>query len=152
MSSGGVVASVLTAMLVCSCSFAQTVPQTPQAPVTRQYRPAWGAYPQVKRPTFDYSEVHNSKLIAEAGDSLDFLAVDNLVVGSVTGSSASGAGFLVIPRRSQGRAFYVDRIQNPRCAVIAQSVETPATPNTPTTPNNIVSNVYIGQIDFRNCN
>ncbi|ORU91730.1 MAG: hypothetical protein A6F72_03060 [Cycloclasticus sp. symbiont of Poecilosclerida sp. N] len=126
----------------------------------REYRPGWSNIPSVKRPSFSYGQVQNSKLISEAGESLDFLSTDNLIVGSVlgrrravsevtpdSGTSAAIAessdrvygkgGFQVID--SRGQTFYVDNIKNPKCAVFANQG-----------PGD--SYVFIEQVDFRNCN
>lgn len=124
--------------------------------ITREYRPAWSNIPTVRRPTFNYSEVQNSKLISEAGESLDFLTTDNLIVGSVLArqdnSPVSGiaryGGFQV--RDARGNVFYVDNIEKPKCAVIAQQVEGTNT-DIIGPPGRVVSNVYIEEINFRNC-
>lgn len=139
---------LITTALACSYasfSFAQDDTGGTQI-ITQEYRPTWGNIPSVKRPAFSYGEVQNSKLIAEAGQSLDFLSIDNLVIGSITTNGKGGAFQVIGP---DGNVFYVDNIAKPKCAVIAQYVEGT---NKIGQSNNIVSNVYIEEVNFRNCN
>ena len=137
----------------CPLLFAQQVET--DTLILQQYRPAWGVIPDVKRPAFDYSEVHNGKLIAEAAESLDYLSIDNLIIGNTRCANTSDGGIntsgyqVVGPN---GEIFYVDDLKSPNCAVrvVAQQIES-GDGTIISQPGAGVSSVYIGEINFEGC-
>lgn len=152
----------LGAVFACASCLASAETHPPDKTVVREYRPGWETIPNVRGPSFDYGEVRNTKLISEAAESLEFLPVNRLVLGGTRGA------FQVIS--PNGQVFYVDDIKKPRCALVAQYVEKNPADNFGSGftsgfgsdlggssggnlgQPNIVSNVYIEEVDFSSCN
>ena len=87
-------------------------------------------------------EVNNTKLLAEAGESLNYLTTNNLIVGNTQGYQVIGP---------DGEVFYVDNIEKPKCAIVAQYIESSGDPLQVNPTATVVSNVYIEQVDFYDC-
>ncbi len=114
------------------------------SPLTEPYHPSWSLIPQVKRPTFDYGEVRNSKLLAEASESLNYLPIDNFLIGRTRSYQ------VITP---DGQVFFVDNIQAPKCGVqiVAQQINTQQPGGGYQLQPIPGSQVTIGEIDFSTC-
>ncbi|RBP51225.1 hypothetical protein [Arenicella xantha] len=108
----------------------------------QEFRPGWASIPSLQQPSFAYGEVNNSKLLAEAGENLNYLTSNNLIVGNTRGYQVVGPN---------GEVFYVDNIDKPKCAVVAQYIETAGDSLQINQSASVVSNVYIEQVDFQDC-
>ena len=145
---------LLALLCICTCGWGGSVALAQQQGdlLFREYHPSWGVIPHVRSPSFSYGKVQTGKLVAEASESLNYLSIDNLIVGSV-GNGRGASGFQVLS--SAGQMFYVDDIVSPKCAVeiVAQQVNTDAIGLFGVSAGNPVgaSSVYIGEINFDNC-
>ena len=108
----------------------------------QDFRPGWASIPNTQQPSFAYGEVNNTKLLAEAGENLNFLSTSNLLIGNTRGYQVIGPN---------GEVFYVDNIDKPKCAIVAQYVESSGSDLTINQTATVVSNVYIEQVDFQDC-
>jgi hypothetical protein len=108
----------------------------------KEYRPGWATIPTTDQANFSYSEVNNTKLISTAGENIGFLEVSSLIVGNTRGYQVIGPN---------GEVFYVDNIEQPKCAIIAQYIENAGDDLVINQTNTVVSNVYIEQVDFQDC-
>lgn len=108
----------------------------------QSFRPGWAAIPNSQQPDFAYSEANNTQLLAEAGENLNFLSTNSLVVGNTRGFQVIGPN---------GEIFYVDNIEQPKCAVVAQLVESQGNDLTINQTSTVVSNVFIERVDFQDC-
>lgn len=106
------------------------------------FRPGWAAIPSADQPNFAFEEANNTKLIAEAGERLNYLATNSLIVGNTRGYQVIGPN---------GEVFYVDNIERPKCAVVAQLIEGSNNDLPIGQSNTVISNVYIEQVDFQDC-
>lgn len=113
---------------------------------TDSFRPAWGLIPSVRSPSFNYGEVNNAKLIAESSERLDFLSVNNLIVGNSDGYQVVGPN---------GELFFLDNIESPNCAVeiVGQQIQTNDGKSVLSNQNlpNTDSFVFIGNVNFSGC-
>ena len=143
----GKINSIIAIAFICGCASIflaqEAVAQTNTLNI-RQYRPSGSAFPNVKWPVFDYSEVQNAKLIAEASEKFDYLPIDNLIIGNTRGYQVIGP---------DGEIFYVDDLESPTCGVqiVAQQIAS----DDGTIINQFgvgVSSVYIGEVNFQDCN
>jgi len=108
----------------------------------QSFRPGWASIPTLQQPNFAFSEANNTKLLAEAGENLNFLSTSNLIVGNTQGYQVIGPN---------GKVFFVDNIERPKCAIVAQQVETSGNDLAGSQTTNVVSNVYIEQVNFNDC-
>lgn len=108
----------------------------------QEFHPGWATIPSLQQPSFAYGEVNNTKLLAEAGESLNYLTTNNLIVGNTHGYQVIGP---------DGEVFYVDNIEKPKCAIVAQYIESSGDPLQVNPTATVVSNVYIEQVDFYDC-
>jgi hypothetical protein len=120
---------------------AQTINQI-QIQEFQEYRPGWASIPSSERPSFAYGEANNTKLLAKAGENLNYLSSNSLIVGNTQGYQVIGPN---------GEIFYVDNIEQPKCAVVAQYIESAGGDIVINQSATVVSNVYIEQIDFQDC-
>lgn len=130
-------------------SFAQDTPVVANPDTrfrTREYRPLWNLIPDVRSPSFSYGAVHPSRLIAESSQRLDYLSVNNLIVGYSRGYQVLGP---------DGELFFLDDIDSPNCGVqiVGQQVRLSTgeivVSNSP--PSNPDSLVFIDTVDFSGC-
>lgn len=126
---------------VCITLNAQTVNEI-NVQQLQEFRPGWATIPSLQQPDFAYSEVNNTKLLAEAGENLNYLTGSNLIVGNTRGYQVIGPN---------GEVFFVDDIENPKCVVVAQYVESAGGDLNINQTGTVVSNVYIEQVDFQDC-
>jgi hypothetical protein len=108
----------------------------------QDFRPGWASIPNTQQPSFAYGEVNNTKLLAEAGENLNFLSTSNLIIGNTRGYQVIGPN---------GEVFYVDNIEKPTCAFVAQYVASSGNDLTINQTPTVVSNVFIEQVDFQDC-
>ncbi len=106
------------------------------------FRPGWASIPTLQQPNFAFGEVNNTQLLAEAGENLNFLSTSNLIVGNTRGFQVIGP---------DGEVFFVDDIENPKCAVVAQVVESAGNDIAINQTATVVSNVFIERVDFQDC-
>lgn len=109
----------------------------------QDFRPGWASIPGSNvQANFGYGEAVNTKLLAEAGESLSYLATSSLIVGNTQGYQVIGPN---------GEVFYVDNIEQPKCAIVAQYIEAAGDDLVINQGNSVVSNVFIEQVDFQDC-
>jgi hypothetical protein len=137
--SGVVLAGILGS--ICATTSAQTVNEI-NVQQLQEYRPGWATIPSLQQPNFAYSEVNNSKLLAEAGENLNYLSGSSLIIGNTRGYQVIGPN---------GEVFFVDDIEKPKCVVVAQYVESAGGDLNVNQTGTVVSNVYIEQVDFQDC-
>lgn len=124
-----------------SSSAAQTVNEI-RVQELQEFRPGWASIPSVEQPSFAYGEANNTKLLAEAGENLNFLSSNSLIIGNTRGYQVIGPN---------GEIFYVDNIEKPKCAVVAQYIEAAGDDLNISQSSTVVSNVFIEQVDFQDC-
>lgn len=134
-----VLAGILSS--VCATATAQTVNEI-NVQQLQEFRPGWATIPSLQQPDFAYSEVNNTKLLAEAGENLNYLSGSSLIIGNTRGYQVIGPN---------GEVFFVDDIENPKCVVVAQYVESAGGDLNINQTGTVVSNVYIEQVDFQDC-
>lgn len=137
--SGVVLAGLLSSM--CVTGNAQTVNEI-NVQQLQEFRPGWATIPSLQQPDFAYSEVNNTKLLAEAGENLNYLSGSSLIIGNTRGYQVIGPN---------GEVFFVDDIEKPKCVVVAQYVESAGGDLNINQTGTVVSNVYIEQVDFQDC-
>jgi len=120
---------------------AQTINQV-RTQELQSFRPGWASIPTLQQPNFAFSEANNTKLLAEAGENLNFLSTSNLIVGNTRGYQVIGPN---------GETFYVDDIAQPKCAIVAQQIESSGNDLATNQSTTVVSNVYIEQVNFNDC-
>jgi hypothetical protein len=136
----------IVVMILLACGWinlatAQTINEI-QIQEFKEFRPGWASIPSSEQPGFAYGEVNNTQLLSKAGESLNYLSSNNLIVGNTQGYKVIGPN---------GEVFYVDNIEQPKCAIIAQYIESSGDDLVINQSATVVSNVYIEQVDFHDC-
>ncbi|MFT5137171.1 MAG: hypothetical protein ACI8XV_002208 [Arenicella sp.] len=137
----GIVVTMLLAGGWINAASAQTINEI-QIQEFQEFRPGWASIPSSEQPSFIYGEANNTKLLAEAGENLNYLSSNSLIVGNTGGYQVIGPN---------GEVFYVDNIEQPKCAIIAQYIESAGDDLVINQSATVVSNVYIEQVDFEDC-